>query len=165
MISTLVVSFAGSNSMDTVYIATTSRQPLCNSMAKGRVEGLSLIILAFFLTKNSCTYEPVYNLGPHNFHKITPVFFRDIRIPLYWSMMSIVEIRHWLYFQNNMSVYGQIILCVRLRKYVSTLCTYFSKRLSRQKETPPWWCCLLGQMAWTLYLWPPTHGNLFAMVL
>jgi hypothetical protein len=44
MISIMMVPFAGSNGMDTVFIATTLWQSLCNGMAKGGVKGFSLII-------------------------------------------------------------------------------------------------------------------------
>jgi hypothetical protein len=36
---TIVVPFAGSNGMDTVFVATILSQPLCDSMAKEEVEG------------------------------------------------------------------------------------------------------------------------------
>jgi hypothetical protein len=37
---TIVVPFAGSNGMDTVFVATILSQPLCDSMAKEEVKGL-----------------------------------------------------------------------------------------------------------------------------
>jgi hypothetical protein len=34
-------------------------------------------------------------------------FFREnVLVPLYGCMLSFVEIRHWLYFQNNVAMFG-----------------------------------------------------------
>jgi hypothetical protein len=42
--TTMVGPFAGSSGMATVFKATPSRPPLCNSMAEGTVKGFFLIM-------------------------------------------------------------------------------------------------------------------------
>ena len=46
--------------------------------------------------------------------------------------MSIVEIRQWSYFQNNLPVFEKILLCVRL--YTLRRVPTDQKRLSRKKD-------------------------------